>query len=141
MKVIELNAEREATTENINGVDFDVAVSPYDFPEYLECGYREDEGLFVINFKYLDVEPAIELPSDAPVRLNVGKHTGRLLSIEIPVDRLGVDKVKMRVIETAVRAIEAARQQKPEPKSQSNYDAAQQAIREHEDEIAELATA
>jgi len=141
MKVFELSAVRDATTETIKGVDFEVAVSPYAFPEYLECGYQESEGVFVIKFKYLDTEPAIKLASDAVARLNVGKHTGRLLSLEIPVDRLGVDKIKMRVIETAVRAIESARQQKPEPKSRMNYDAATEAIREHEHEIAELATA
>ncbi len=61
MKAIRLEAKRSSEKKLIKGVEFRVALSPYFFPERVECSYNEETGCFVIDFKYLDDEPGMDV--------------------------------------------------------------------------------
>lgn len=136
MKAIRLEAKRSSEKKLIKGVEFRVALSPYFFPERVECSYNQETGCFVIDFKYLDDEVGADVqpPSDGLVNLVLGQHTGRLLSIHIHVVQHDVDGIKMLVTDEAVRALEDVKQKRPE--MAPNYDLVEEALREHKDEIA-----
>ncbi len=136
MKVINFDAQREfVTTEKIKGVEFHVALSPYFFPDHLECHYDPDHGCLVIDFKYLDEEAEQELErAHELVSLTVGKYSGKLLSVRVHVDRNDVDNVRMLVTDEVPKAIQEAGNRKPEMKD--NFELAEDAIRQKGDEIA-----
>lgn len=140
MRVIQVEAEefcREARTEKIHGVDFHVTLSPYFFPERLECGYDQDAGSYVIEFKYLDNEPGCDQPDqEGLVTLSLGRHTGRLLAVRIHVDRHEIKQIKMCVTDDVPKAIRQIENAKPDMRE--NYQAAGEVFRHHTDDITAL---
>jgi hypothetical protein len=137
MKVIRLEAKRKVETRPIRGVDFHVAVSPYFFPERLECDYRQDTGCFEINLKYLDEEPSVVGPeSDHIATLMIGRNTGKLLSVRFHVDDLKLDRIKMLISDELPKVLEIAKSQ--QPWMTANYKIAGDVLRENSDEISAL---
>lgn len=99
----ELNKPRR---EVIRGVDVEVAVAPQDVPETVGGGYDSSSRHFVIEFRYFSGdEPSVLEKQDGPVKLFVGKKTGRLYRIEIDAVRLNADEVKVSVL---VRKVDEA---------------------------------
>jgi len=137
VKVINFEAKRRfVTTEKIKGVVFHVALSPYFFPDHLECHYDPDHACLVIDFKYLDEEAEQKLErAHELVSLTVGKYSGKLLSVRVHVDRYDVNNVRMLVTDAVPKAIQEAGNRKPEMKD--NFKLAEEAIRQNQDEIAE----
>ncbi|MCG8408525.1 MAG: hypothetical protein MI923_25265 [Phycisphaerales bacterium] len=138
MKKIELELARSVHKEKIKGIEFLVAISPYFFPEYLRYGYDKDNGVFIFQFKYLDDanEPRRK-QSDNIVTLEIGQTTGRLLGIELQVDKHNVDNIKLRIVELASNAIERAEERIESRELRSSYDALKESLREHENTISE----
>jgi hypothetical protein len=136
MKIIELQADRKAEKKVINGVEFLVSVSPYFFPERLECAYDPTEGTYAIAFRYLDNEPAADSPaaSDDLLDVNVGRHTGRVLSVVVHVDRNDIDRIGMMVTDHAPKALGSIRPSRPE--LIENYRMATDVLRRHRLEFA-----
>lgn len=142
MRSITLKATRKERmkTEVINGISFVVSLSPYFFPETIQCTYKAETGCLVINFKYIEDEPRERSQENFDYGMIwVGKHTGKLLSIQIRVDKHDIDHVEMSVIDKAFDAIKYV--QAKHPDMQDNYEAAEDALREHEKEIADLVPA
>lgn len=85
-----VNPERlELAKENeqIDGVLLEVEISPYDVPQVVEGAYRDKDGVFRIDFRYIDHEPAAPRPKVFDkVKFFEGKSTKKLLAIELPVD-------------------------------------------------------
>lgn len=144
MKVIALDAKRDVDPEkkSINGVEFWVAVSPYFFPDRLECQYEESAGTLRINVRYLDAdEEAIPLADfkNELVGLFVGVHTKRLLGVDVRVDKHDIDRVRVLVADGIPAAINQAKTS--HPKMRPNLDMALASIEAHGAEIAEAACA
>jgi hypothetical protein len=139
MKAIQLDARRPVERERIKGVEFLVAVSPYFFPDRLECDYDAHEGAYIIHFKYLDNEASA--PSmrgyDNIIDVQVGVHTGRVLSVRVHVDRHDVDQVRMLIVDRVPEAIREAA--KANPQAQGNYQIAVGVITEHANELVDCA--
>lgn len=138
MKVIELDASKSGKQEMINGVVFHVAVSPYFFPDSLECDYDSETGCLSIKFVYPDKEEGEKSrASDGMVTLFLGKNTGKLLSVDIDVDQHELNKIKMLVTDEVPEAIKRA--SKARSDLADIFEAAGNAIKENADSIAETA--
>ena len=144
MKVIKLEARRlDPKTEKIHGVEFRVALSPYFFPEHLECDYDEDTDSVVIHFRYPDNELGKDHPDrEGLVTLSIGEHTHRLLGVRIHVGRHDINRIRMLVTDNASKAIREFRDARPALKDlEENYEIAENALRDHGEQIAQLVPA
>jgi hypothetical protein len=104
--IISLTAKRATEKKVINGVEFWVTVSPYFLPDRLECGYEKNDGTYRICFRYLDNEQPEEYPvKDELVDVYVGKHTGRVLSVVVHVDKNDIHHIEMLISDRAPKAI------------------------------------
>ena len=135
MRII-VEAERPSRKMVMKGIEFSVALSPYFFPEYLECSYDESSGCLVIDLKYLDIEPQKETPEfdNQFISLYVGRFTGRLLSLMVKVDRNEVDKVHRVFAETIHEALNLVRGGNDD--LEESYSEIEKALRDHKDDIA-----
>lgn len=79
-------------------VVFDVVVSPYSVPDAVR-GVRTSEGRFRIEFRYIDGPEPTAAPKalDEHVRVIEGRHSGRLLAIEVDIDSLGAKSVGIAI--------------------------------------------
>lgn len=137
MKSIQLQAERPTRTEKISGVEFLVGVSPYFFPDRLECNYDRAAGVFVITFRYLDNEPVDETSdiNDGLVDIRVGQHTRRIRSITVHAEKNSIDRVGVLVFDKIPEALGRM----PAPRRSDvaeNYRFARDAILNHRTELA-----
>ena len=100
MKTIQLEATRTVQKTIIRGVEFEVAMSPFDFPERLDCEYLPETGRLVVNFVYLDEEQSeVRHQIKGIAEVVLGGQSGRVQAVEFLVDELNLDQVKLRVSE------------------------------------------
>lgn len=80
------------------GVRFEVDVSPYDVPNAVR-GFMTSHGRFRIEFRYIDGSepPQQEKKLDAFVSVFEGRHSRRLLAIEVDVRALGAESVGLSI--------------------------------------------
>jgi len=140
MKEILVQAQRLVEKKWVNGVEFHVAVSPFLFPERLECEYLEDDGCLRIAFKYLDAgfeDAENQTDADGMLTMKIGKATGRILSVNIHVDRHDVDEVRMRVVDELNELPQTLLERSAtlDPALQRNFQIAEEVLRQNLDEI------
>lgn len=127
------------------GVLFDVVVSPYDVPEAVR-GFKTPHGHFRIEFRYIDGPE----PANRPVRLDdhvsvfEGRHTRRLLALEVNLQALGAKSVGVS-ISTATshdqlksqlrRALEQLVKQHPLPADRKALESTREALKSRESEL------
>jgi hypothetical protein len=114
---------------NVNGVTFDVMMSPYDVPRQVRGNYDKDLEHFVIEFDYLDSEPLKERRVDRYVSLQVGKNSGRLYRIEVDTVALNAGQIQLRVSLSDLN-LEPGR-----PEQKRNYDAVKQTLSTYDHEL------
>ena len=74
-------------------LQFEVVVSPYDVPEAVR-GVKRPGGRLRIEFRYIDgLEPGHEIKLDEHISVTEGKHSKRLLAVEVDVDAMGATSV------------------------------------------------
>lgn len=128
------NAKNEAAP--IEGVSLWIELSPHNTPQEIIGEYRDDCECFRIEFKYRDEEPVVWLTSDKDIAFYVGKQSGRLSRIEIPVqggahDKTGIIALKTNVL-GAIKGLSRKR-------SRLNYKVAGKLLDEEFENLAELA--
>lgn len=96
LKIAPLEFNRPARRE-VRGVSFEVYFSPYVVPTGVRGYYDDSLKRFLIEFRYLDDEAVRTERQDEHVSLRVGRRTRRLFGIEIDVDRLQVEAVRLSV--------------------------------------------
>ncbi len=113
MKPMALNRVLSQDTRNEKGIGFTVMVSPYAVPGTVTGEYNEDRKVLEIRFKYLDEEPAKSHQVDAHISLLEGVSSGRLLGIDVDVDRLDVHLVQviLGAIDTAITSTTSSNKQ------------------------------
>jgi hypothetical protein len=124
-------------TRRINGMEFVVSTPPSYLPDGLAYEYNEESGMLRIDFKYLgDAEKGERMAVDEKVSFVIGKHTKKLLAVEIHVDRRGEElhAVQMVVTDKVPKALQ--RVQAGSPVVKDNYGLAGSALREHGEAIA-----
>lgn len=88
------------------GVLFNVVVSPYDVPEAVR-GFKVPGGRFRIEFRYIDgEEPGRQVPLDGHVTVTEGRHSHRLLALEVDVAAIGA-----RSVGVAITPVESVKSQ------------------------------
>jgi hypothetical protein len=100
-KWLELDAGAYQMPEDrkVKGVSFHVTVSPYDLPEAIRGTYDDQRKRFVIEFRYLN-EETTEPHRVAPhIVVCLGKVSRRLHALEVDVDALGAEQIRLLVSE------------------------------------------
>jgi hypothetical protein len=122
---------------NLQGVQVDVLVSPYDVPEAVRGYFCHQRQRFIIEFKYISSEDTVEKPQDQNVKIRVGRHSGRLYAIELDVKSLHANAVQLRLkIAEALRNVLTHLIQQPLSQMRtSNYRLAKDAVDKHEARI------
>ena len=85
--------------ESTSTPDFvlDVVLSPYDIRESVR-GFRASEGKLRIEFRYIDGEEQGTVVKVGPhVTATEGKHSGRLLAMDIDVVAIGASSVGVSI--------------------------------------------
>jgi hypothetical protein len=128
------------TLETIQGLGINIALSPYFFPERLDCEYDPQQGSLIIHFRYMDREDPDVLTQtpDPRVLIREAKHTRRLLEVHVPVDQHDIGGVQLQVTDQVQSAIEQAARQHRDPRSGASYALAREAIIENKGSIQEL---
>ena len=80
-----------------NGVEITVFCSPYDVPRAVRGDYDQDRQRFVIEFKYIQSEPTEKEHLDEHVLARVGRHSGRIILLEIDVDEVEASSVQLNL--------------------------------------------
>lgn len=83
--------------EPIEEVDIGILISPYDIPDGIRGGYDEHLKRFVVEFRYMVDEEYRREDGDDGVSIRLGKHSSRIVGIEIDVDRLRASGVTVAV--------------------------------------------
>ena len=109
-------------TREEKGIKFGVMLSPYDLPEAVKGEYNEDRSIFEIRFRYLDEEKSKKHKIDEHISVLEGKNSGRLLGIDVDVEKSGVGIIQL--------AIQTLKEQSSHIKDQqkANYNAAQEVL-------------
>lgn len=135
-------------------VDIRILTSPYDIPDWVRSGYDDDLDRFVVEFRYmLDEEYRISDVGDG-VRVRLGKHSNRIVGVDVDVDRPGtyrapvpvedpradtynaIKKAIQNVEETMnARARRTRRGRRGEDAKRQNYVVAQRVLEGKHDEI------
>jgi hypothetical protein len=142
MKAIKLTPEtsdRAMRNETIKGAEYRVAVSPYFFPERLECEYDRKSESYRLTFRYIDNEREATgaKPTDASIEVKFGKHTKRLLSVIVHTKRLDQDRLRLLFTEIIPQILKQARSDNPA--LLESYRSIGAAIDAHREEIADCA--
>lgn len=88
-------------------VDIRILTSPYDIPDWVRSGYDDDLGRFVVEFRYmLDEDYRIFDVGDG-VRVRLGKHSNRIVGVEVDVDQPGAYQVPVPAGDPRAGAYEA----------------------------------
>jgi hypothetical protein len=123
-------------TEQAGGMQITVELSPYETPKGLLGKYDQSRGEFSIEFRYIDHEPCRSESVHDGIRLTRGRHTGKLLTIAIPVDKAPHDTTCVIELKTKIiRALEEEFSINNNLEFELNLDAAKSVINE---ELSEL---
>lgn len=91
----------------LKGVVIHMSMSPYDVPHQVRGDYRPNSKKFVIDFKYIDSEPMKELHVDQHIIAMVGERSGRVYSLIVDVDAMGVKSVEVKIVPEGLKATAA----------------------------------
>jgi len=75
------------------GGDIFESPSPYDIPEAFRTRYCPNQKVYHIEFRYMLEEDTRSLATNFGTTLHIGKNSGRLYKIEIPVPSGNVSEV------------------------------------------------
>lgn len=130
----ELDKER---SEVIRGVEVTVLASPYDVPDAVRGRYDEDQRRFIIEFRYFDEEEWWRDEKDKHLALRIGRNSGRLLGIEINVDALKANEVKLQLAipRLVSKAIERLRDDPDRARKRDHYKIAGQVIAHQQNQL------
>lgn len=129
---IRLPGKFDGETVKVRGVDLVIQISPLDAPKAVRGEYRPDRGVFRIEFKYPDREEGELVPGPECVSLELGRHSRKLLGIEVAVDEHDLDAVRLvhRVFDKADLAVAHLRSTPQRPNARLNYGAIDRVLRD-----------
>lgn len=132
-----LSPDKLTGRAEIHGLDVRVEISPYYFPDVFRAFYVPERGVFRIEFRYIDQERTERMRFDECISFEVGKHSGKLLSIECAVDKHGLDVVRLdlqRALDRADRGVKDLQMQASDVGKRLNYSAVDQVLQVHRDD-------
>lgn len=106
-----------------------ISVSPYDVPHHVRGAFDADKQRFVIEFKYVDREPTKSVKAGTHAIAEIGKHSGRIYSLEIDSKALRVETIGLEMKSKADSAMrDLVSTMAPERARKRNYALAQSVI-------------
>jgi hypothetical protein len=126
--------ERAQQTVKVECVDLIVELSPFKTPKAVSGEYDPKKRRFNVAFQYLEQEPEVQAQDSGEMHVIVGKHTGKIIRIAIPIEHYPLDKdgaIRLRADLTAAltrRRAEIARVVRPETTSTLNVDVAEEIL-------------
>ena len=95
---IRVDADRYDEPEEVGlEVEVGVFISPYAIPDSVRGTYDNERKRFVVQFNYMVDEPWSLMETNQPVAVRVGKHSRRVVGLEIDVDGIGASAVTVRL--------------------------------------------
>jgi len=132
-KCVWINPERLETAQlqgvkEVEGIDLTVSLSPYDLPSAIIGEYEQEAKDFVISLEYMDDEPRRLAHTNAEgIHAYVGKYSGKILRISIPIDHPPLDRAAFISLEpTFLHAIDEI--DRAQPRARLNHRAAKYLI-------------
>lgn len=138
---------REWHVEPVRGVSVSIQISPYDLPEACRGYYLPErghgsrpgkDGVFRIEFKYVDDEPRERKQQDSVVTVETGRHSKKLLAIEVAVGQQGINLVRLTVqqaIDRADRMVRELKSKASRPNARLNYDVVNKVLASNRDQL------
>jgi hypothetical protein len=112
-----------------DGQNLVIRLSVYDIPKAVTA--REaGEGLWRIDFVYPDDEEEELQPEDGPVRLRTGRHSGKIMGLDVRVRDHAIERIDLLV--------QKVRQNLPRlnrPNQRLNYQLIENVLREKGEEL------
>lgn len=105
-----------------DGIHFEVSMSPYDIPQKVRGFFCKNRKRFVIEFKYLTDEATKQRKLTPEVVASEGIKSGRLYTLEVDIQQLGVDKVSLLVKPLIEQALEKGYGANPELQTSRRFD-------------------
>ncbi|WP_342316122.1 hypothetical protein [Lysobacter sp. FW306-1B-D06B] len=119
---------------DVRSVVIHVSASPYDIPHQVKGEFAPDSHRLVITFRYLADEPTHQVHLAKHAIAAVGKKSGRVYSIEIDVDSLNVEEVKLKLqIDDAISNLAEIKH-----KRERNYDLARKVVGDYWSSISQM---
>ena len=123
-----------------DSIEAGVLISPYDIPNGVRGGYDDDLDCFVVEFRYMVNEEYRSVGADNGTRIRLGKHSSRIIGVEVDVDRLGFAVAVEDRNAAAYAAIDKAMQdvekiEDARARRRENYVVAQKVLEDKQDEI------
>jgi len=124
---VDPSAVNPPKTEELDGVEVTVLMSPYDIPKALRGRYDKSSKRFVIEFHYIGDEATRDEPSEGHLVLRLGKNSGRLYGII-----LDVDAMKASWVQLAILALQKREEKRQHHHRHENYLLAGQLLQQNE---------
>ena len=129
-----------------DAIDIRILTSPYDIPDGVRGGYDDDLHRFVVEFRYMLDEQYHIFDVGDGVRIRLGKHSSRIVGVELDVDQpsayAAIKKAIQNVEETLnVRTGQIDRRSRPKRvhsggrHKRQNYVVAQRVLEDKQDDI------
>lgn len=90
-----------------DAIEVGILISPYDIPDGVRGGYDGDLKRFVVEFRYMVDEEYRSLDIDDGVCVRLGKHSSRIVGVEVDVDLLHISQVTIAVADRNAAAYTA----------------------------------
>jgi hypothetical protein len=123
-------------TQKIRGVDVVVYVSPHSVPKAVRGTSHRENGIFRIEFQYLDDSEDIlagpRISKDGLVRVFLGRSSGRIERIDVAAAHLDAEQISLNinVVEEAEKGLLELKDLEPKLSKRLNFEAARNAIEE-----------
>lgn len=118
---------------SISGVSLNVRISPYDLPHQIKAAY--ENGIFRIDFRYIDNEAGVREPANDHVTATVGVFSRKVLAFEIKVDEAGLNLIELNLFKPVQESLDRMKGLTDKPNAQLNYDAVGSLLREVKDQL------
>lgn len=123
-----------------DAIEVGVLISPYDIPNGVRGGYDDNLDRFVVEFRYMVNEEYRSVGADNGTRIRLGKHSSRIIGVEVDVDRLGFAVAVQDRNAAAYAAIDKAMQnvekiEDARARRRENYAVAQRILVDKRDDI------
>ena len=115
--------------------NFFLELSPYDLPRLIRFEVDSVAKILALDFEYIDQERSVKSATSNQVQMLVGKHTGKVLRVIVPIERFPISAVELKQIRDSIR--EAIRSSPPHNASGAmNRKVSDEIIEENFDQIA-----
>jgi len=127
---IEYTRSRKNDTKDLRAITVGLNVAPHQIPKAVRGYFDNQAHRVVIELRYADDEDFRLERQDDRVCLRLGRHSRRLLGLELNTINMDTSKVQLKIhaVERIEEAVQKLILQEPTSKERENYSYAMKAI-------------